>query len=466
MSDFDLIQSPHSIEAEQGLIGALLLDNEVIDAIGAVRADDCYTETHRLILAEILSLIGQGKVADVVTVHAALEHAALSDRTGGLSYLAEIANNTPGTANAGRYAELVRDKAALRRLLAAGADIVAIAHAKDGATVKEKLDRAQGLVAGLADASTGKRPRRAGVVAGDWLDRYEDRMAGKREAFGLSTPWPDVNRMLGGGLEPTRMVVVAGRPGMGKTTLALNLSLHAASIGEPVLFCSQEMPDTELFSSILAAHGRIDRQALKAARLDEVSFARMQSAIVELDSMPLYLDEQANLTLFDVSAKARQIKREAGRLSLIVVDYIQLMSGHTRTENRVQEITQITMGLKQLALSMGCPVVALSQLNRGLEQRPNKRPVMSDLRESGSIEQDADIIWSVYRDEIYNPDSPDRGCAELGWLKDRQSGNVGRVTGMVYQGEFGRFDLLSGALPSENAPPPERSRSRRGDNGL
>src|SRR5574337_690934 len=398
-----------SVEAEQSVIGAVLIDNGAMDRIAApLLAEHFSREDHRRIWRAILRLIGAGRPADVVTVFEAMESSGEASGCGGWAYLGEIAMATHSAANVRRYAEIVVERAALRSLAAASDEIAGLV-ADPSMTLGEKIQAAQGRVMAVQDAGSVRRTEPQHIR--DALMRHTDVIDARQEGkvCGLQTGFDDLDRLLNGGLRAGQLVIVAARPGMGKTSLALQLAHHAAAAGTPALFLSQEMSEADITDRILALH-----------------------------ELPLYLDDQPALSLLDVASKARKVQRKVGRLGLLVIDYLQLMTG--TGDNRNAELERISRGLKQLAKELGIPVVALSQLSRKCEERPNKRPMTSDLRDSGAIEQDADVIAFVYRDELYNPDSPDSGTAEILVRKNRQ-GRIGDAR-LAWRGECAAFGNL------------------------
>ena len=424
---------PHSIEAEQSLLGGLLIDNAVWERVGdIVNEADFYRDDHRRIFRQIARLIELGKPADVVTVYEALEKNGESEHVGGLAYLGEIANSTPSAANVRRYGEIVRERAILRKLVSVGDQIAASALAPSGKDAKTLLDEAEAKVFEIAEA--GARTVSGFVPIQPILGQVVDRVA---------TGLTDLDEKTSG-LQPSDMIVLAARPGMGKTSLALNIAEHVAVEGGlPVAVFSMEMPGTQLATRFLSSVGRIDQSKIRSGKLNDEEWQRLTYALGKLHEAPIFIDETPGLNPTDLRARCRRLHRQCGRLGLIVIDYLQLMTSLKESDNRSAELSEISRSVKSLAKELHVPIIALSQLNRSLEQRPNKRPVASDLRESGAIEQDADIIMFIYRDEIYNPDSPDKGMAELIISKHR-NGSTGTVR-MTFLGEFTRFENFSGA---------------------
>ena len=434
---------PHSIEAEQSLIGGILLDNAAWERIADLVGDaDFYRDDHRRIYQHIARLIDAGKPADVVTVFESLEKHNEAEQAGGLPYLAEIANSTPSAANIRRYAEIVRERAILRKMVAVGDEIAASALNPSGRDAKALLDEAEARVFEIAEA--GARHASGFVSIQPILKQVVDRVQelydrdNPHDVTGVPTGLVDLDEKTSG-LQPSDMIILAGRPAMGKTTLALNIAEHVAvDCRLPVAIFSMEMPGTQLAMRFISSLGRIDQQKLRTGRLGDEDWQRLTAAMGKLYDAPLFIDETPGLNPIDLRARARRLSRQCGKLGLIVIDYLQLMTSSREGDNRASELSEISRSVKSLAKELHVPIIALSQLNRSLEQRPNKRPVMSDLRESGAIEQDADIIMFIYRDEVYNPDSPDKGSAELIIGKHR-NGPTGMVR-MTFIGECTRFE--------------------------
>lgn len=446
---------PHSIEAEQSLLGGLLIDNAVWERVGdIVNEADFYRDDHRRIFRQIARLIELGKPADVVTVYEALEKNGEAEHVGGLAYLGEIANSTPSAANVRRYGEIIRERAILRKLVSVGDQIAASALTPSGKDAKTLLDEAEAKVFEIAEA--GARTVSGFVpiqpILGQVVDRIQELYDRDSPAgiTGVPTGLADLDEKTSG-LQPSDMIVLAARPGMGKTSLALNIAeTVAVEAGLPVAVFSMEMPGTQLATRFLSSVGRIDQHKIRTGKLNDEEWQRLTYALGKLHEAPIYIDETPGLNPTDLRARCRRLHRQCGRLGLIVIDYLQLMTSLKESDNRSAELSEISRSVKSLAKELHVPIVALSQLNRSLEQRPNKRPVASDLRESGAIEQDADIIMFIYRDEIYNPDSPDKGMAELIISKHR-NGSTGTIR-MTFLGEFTRFENFAGTYTG-SAPP-------------
>lgn len=438
---------PHSLEAEQSVLGGLLLDNLAWDRVADVIAEhDFYQANHRLIFAHVVKLIDQHRPADVVTVFEQLRMNGRADDVGGLSYLNALAQNTPSAANIRRYAEIVRDRAVLRRLVTVSDEIATTALNPQGKETKQILDEAESKI--FAIAEDGSR----GAKGFEQLDSLLSKVVEKidelyhqdnpSEVTGVPTGFVDLDRMTAG-MQPGDLVIVAGRPSMGKTSFALNMGEHVAiDQGMPVAVFSMEMGGTQLAMRMLGSVGRLDQHRVRTGRLNDDDWTRLTTAVHKMHEAPLHIDETPALNSLELRARARRLARTyGGKLGMIIVDYLQLMSSSSQGENRATEISEISRSLKALAKELNCPVVALSQLNRTVEQRNDKRPVMSDLRESGAIEQDADLILFIYRDEVYNKDSPDKGVAEIIIAKQR-NGPIGS-TRLTFLGEYTKFENFS-----------------------
>ncbi len=439
---------PHSIEAEQSVLGGLLLDNAAYDRIADfVSADDFYRFDHRLIFQHIVRLVGAAKPADVITVFESLNSAGKAEEVGGLSYLNALAQNTPSAANIRRYAEIVRDRGVLRKLITVSDEISGNAFNPQGREVKQLLDEAESKI--FAIAEEGARGTQGFVEIQPLLTQVVERIDelynrdNQSEITGVPTGMIDLDRMTSG-LQPGDLIIVAGRPSMGKTAFSVNIGENVAiDSGLPVAIFSMEMGGAQLAMRMLGSVGRLDQHRLRTGRLNDEDWPRLTHAIQKMNEAQVFIDETPALSSIELRARSRRLARQCGKLGLIIVDYLQLMSANSPGENRATEISEISRNLKGLAKELNCPVIALSQLNRSLEQRPNKRPVMSDLRESGAIEQDADLILFIYRDEVYNPDSPDKGSAEIIIGKQR-NGPIGSVR-TTFLGQYTRFENYTGS---------------------
>ncbi len=439
---------PHSLEAEQSVLGGLMLENAALDRVAdVVNEGDFYRADHRAIWRHILRLVDDNRPADVITVAEALESHNQLDEVGGLPYLSGLVQNTPSAANIRRYAEIVRERAVLRRLAEVGAEISESAYNPAGRRAAEILDAAEAKVFEIKEAGargsagfTGIKPVLIEVV--NRIDELYNR-DNPSEVTGVATGFADLDGKTSG-LQPGDLIIVAGRPSMGKTAFSLNIAENVALDATlPVAVFSMEMGATQLVMRMLGSVGKLDQHKLRTGRISEDDWPRLTHALGRLDEAPIFIDETGGLTAMEVRARSRRLARQCkdGRLGLIVIDYLQLMSGSGQGENRATEISEISRSLKGLAKELHVPVIALSQLNRSLESRPNKRPVMSDLRESGAIEQDADVILFIYRDEVYNPDSPDKGTAEIIIGKQR-NGPIGTVR-LTFLGEHTRFESFA-----------------------
>ena len=434
---------PHSIEAEQSLIGGLLIDNAAWDRIGdVVRETDFYRDDHRRIFRHIGKLIQQGRPADVVTVYESIEQSNEVDQTGGLGYLGEIANATPSAANIRRYAEIVRERGILRQLVTVGDEIAGNALNPAGRDVKTLLDDAEQRIFQIAEA--GNRSNNGFVaiqpLLGEVVERMETLLArdSQSDITGVATGFADLDRLTSG-LQPGDMVVVAGRPSMGKTAFALNIAEHVGvELRLPVAIFSLEMSGPQLATRFLSSVGRIDQTKLRTGRLTDDEWDRMTVALGKLHEAPIHIDETGAINSTDLRARARRLHRQFGKLGLIIIDYLQLMSSNRDGENRATEISEISRSIKALAKELQVPIIALSQLSRKVEERNDKRPLMSDLRESGAIEQDADIIMMMYREEYYKPDTQDKGMAEVIITKHR-NGPTDTVR-LTFLGEYTKFE--------------------------
>jgi replicative DNA helicase len=434
---------PHSIEAEQSVLGGLLIDNGAFDKIADIVSDaDFYRDDHRRIFRHITRLIEKGRPADVITVDEAIKSGEDKDKVGGLAYLAALTGNTPSAHNIRRYAEIVRERAIMRKLVEVGTSIADTAFNPMGKEVGQLLDEAESRVFEIAEA--GSRGRQGFIEIQPLLTQVMERIDmlyhrdNPSDITGVPTGYTDLDSRTSG-LQPGDLVIVAGRPSMGKTALALNMAEHVAVENRlPVAVFSMEMAGTQLAMRMLGSIGRLDQHKLRTGKLSDEDWNRLTTAVGKLHDAPIHIDETPALNALELRARARRLHRQYGTLGLIVIDYLQLMEASTDGENRATEISEISRSLKALAKELKVPVVALSQLNRGLEQRPNKRPVMSDLRESGAIEQDADLILFIYRDEVYNPDTPEKGIAEIIIGKQR-NGPIGTVK-LTFLGEHTRFE--------------------------
>ncbi len=439
---------PHSVEAEQSVLGGLMLESSALDRISdLITEEDFYRREHRLIYRQIVKMSEQAKPVDVITVAEALENSSELEKAGGLAYLGSLVQNVPSAANVRRYGEIVRERSIMRKLAEVGTDIAASAYNPTGRDAAQLLDEAEGKVFEIAES--GAKGKSGFMAMPPLLTQVVERIEtlyGREDSSdvtGTPTGFVDLDRMTSG-LQPGDLVIVAGRPSMGKTAFSINIAENVALDSKlPVAIFSMEMGGAQLVMRMLGSVGKLDQQVMRSGRLGDDDWGRLTHALGKLNDAPIFIDETPGLSSLDLRARVRRLHRQQGKLGLIVVDYLQLMSSNVgkASENRATEISEISRGLKSLAKELHCPVIALSQLNRSLEQRPNKRPVMSDLRESGAIEQDADLILFIYRDEVYNKESPDKGKAEIIIGKQR-NGPIGTVA-LAFRGEYTRFDDLA-----------------------
>jgi replicative DNA helicase len=455
-ADHGLAVPPHSLEAEQSVLGALLLDNDAIDRIPELRAEHFYRYDHRIIFESVSRMIVAGRRADVITVYEALGTAGKDQQVGGLHYLNALAQNVPGSAGIRRYAEIVIERAQLRGILCAVDEIGAMVHNRAGRTASEIIAEAQERFEPLVEARSFE-PKEVGPVLTNIVEKIDTRYHGG-ELDVTSTGLIDLDAKMGGGMRGSELIVVAGRPSQGKTAFSMGIGVHTARNGGVVAVFSLEMSAEALHQRNLANVGGIHlSHILDGKKIVKQDWPRLTYAVQVMSEMQMLVDDTSGLSLAEIVSRSRAIKRRAGRLDLIIVDYLGLMTGGTE-ESQNLRIASYSAGLKGLAKQLDVPVIALSQLNRGVEQRPNKRPNMGDLRDSGAIEQDADVIIFLYRDETYHPDSPDRGTAEVIVGKQR-NGETGPVR-MAFAGEYQRFsDLAPGYVPAPHKAP---EKARRG----
>lgn len=434
---------PHSIEAEQSVLGGLLLDNSAFDRIADVLSEaDFYRDDHRRIFRHISRLIERARPADVITVEESLKGSDDRDRTGGLSYLGTLAQNTPSSHNIKRYAEIVRERAIMRRLVQVGTEIADSALNPHGKEIGQLLDEAESRVFEIAEA--GARGRVGFIPIQPLLTQVMERVDmlyhqdNPSEVTGVPTGYIDLDRKTAG-MQAGDLIILAGRPSMGKTALALNIGEHVAvENGLPVAVFSMEMSGAQLAMRLLGSVGKLDQHKLRTGRLNDDDWHRLSTAVGKLQDAPIHIDETPALNPLEVRARARRLHRQYGKLGLIVIDYLQLMSSTGQGENRATELSEISRSMKALAKELSVPVIALSQLNRALESRTDRRPVMSDLRESGALEQDADLILFIYRDVVYNAATAEPGKAEIIIAKQR-NGPIGMVP-LSFLGENTRFE--------------------------
>ena len=439
---------PHSTEAEQAVLGGIMLSNQHWDGIAErVIAEDFYTFAHKAIFQTMEELMRNQTPIDLITLDQALKAKGISDSVGGFAYLADLSNNTPNAINILAYAEIVREKAILRELIAVGNRIAENSYSPKGKDIKMVLDEAEREVFAIAEkrSSSTEGPQNVISVLESTIARIDtlSKLENHSGVTGVTTGFVDLDKKTAG-LQPSDLIIVAARPSMGKTTFAMNLCENAAMASDkPVLVFSLEMPAEQIMMRMIASLARVDQTKIRTGQnLDETEWSKIASVFgMFKQKNNLYIDDSSGLTPTELRSRARRVYRENNGLSMIMVDYLQLMRAPAFSDNRTLEIAEISRSLKALAKELEVPVVALSQLNRTLEQRADKRPVNSDLRESGSIEQDADLIMFIYRDEVYNRESEEKGIAEIIIGKQR-NGPIGRVK-LAFQGNFSRFDNLA-----------------------
>lgn len=434
---------PQSLEAEQSVLGGLMISQDAWDGVAElVAATDFYRPNHRMIFRQIYNLAEASNPVDVVTIADALQNSGELEAAGGHAYLAELAQITPSASNIRAYAQVVRERAVLRRLIEAAQDIADSSFNPQGRNSAELIDEAERLIMQIGESGPKSGgPQGVEMLLRETIDRIEELNQAGGAITGLSTGYVDLDKKTSG-LQKSDLVIVAGRPSMGKTAFAMNLVENAIlNQTAPVLVFSMEMPAEQLMMRMLSSIGKINQTAVRTGQLDQGGWDSLGQAVAKIRSTQLLIDDTPALTPTEVRSRARRVKREHGDIAMIMVDYMQLMQVAGASEGRTAEISEISRNLKAIAKEFRCPVVALSQLNRALEQRPNKRPVNSDLRESGAIEQDADVIMFIYRDEVYNPDSPDKGVAEIIIGKQR-NGPIGTVR-LAFFGEYTRFENLA-----------------------
>ncbi|MEN8778746.1 MAG: replicative DNA helicase [Glaciecola sp.] len=437
---------PHSIEAEQSVIGSMLISPDSWDKVAEIVIEsDFYNRSHQVIYQSILKLLANNQPVDVITTSEHLELHDKLDEAGGFAYLAELAKNTPSAANVVSYAKIIKERAIIRELIGVAHDIAEVGYNPEGRDSADVLDMAESKVFEIAEKRTGENegPRNVESVLGKTIDRLEQLVKNNKAVTGVSTGFVDLDKKTSG-MQPSDLIIVAARPSMGKTTFAMNLAENAMMLEEkPVLVFSLEMPSEQLMMRMLASLSRVDQTKIRTAQLDDDDWARISNTMAMLkDKDNLFIDDSSGLTPMDVRSRARKLARDKGGISMIMIDYLQLMRVPSLSDNRTLEIAEISRSLKALAKELEVPVIALSQLNRSLEQRADKRPVNSDLRESGSIEQDADLIMFIYRDEVYNENSDRKGVSEIIIGKQR-NGPIGTSL-LAFQGQFSRFDNYDG----------------------
>lgn len=445
---------PHDNGAEQAVLGGLMIKNDALDAIEDVlHASDFYRHDHQIIFAAIMTLAGQKKPMDLLTVSDQLRNTGQYEEAGGMVYLANLVDDTPSAANIASYARIVREKSVLRQLIVVGDEITQSAYNPQGQDITELVDSAERKVFRIAEQGNAEQAPYSDIndLLTAAVNRIDLLYKNGDELSGLSTGFTDFDKMTSG-LQPAELTIIAARPSMGKTCMAMNIAENVAmNSNETVAIFSLEMSGQSLAARMISSNGRVHQQNINSGRLADGDWPRIASAVSLFSSRKIFIDDHSTLTPAELRARARRIKRDHG-LGLIVVDYLQLMHCPGQ-DNRVNEISAISRGLKAIAKELSVPVVALSQLSRAVEERPNKRPIMSDLRESGAIEQDADVVCMIYRDDYYNKDSKHKGTAEIIIGKQR-NGPTGSFR-LTFLGEFSRFDNFSpdyyGYEPMEQA---------------
>ncbi len=436
---------PHSLAAEQSVLGGLMLDNQCWDNVAdKVSVEDFYRKDHRLIYETIAELAKRDEPFDVITISELLGQAGELESVGGLAYLGALAKDTPSAANIQSYAGIVRQRSVRRQLIHIGNEISDSGFDTEGRDINELLDTAESKVFKIAEQGSKGEKGFESIkdLLGVAVDKITELHESQNSITGVSSGFVDLDAMMSG-LQPADLIIVAGRPSMGKTSFAMNLVENVGiQSGMPVAVFSMEMPGDSLAMRMMSSLGRINQHNVRTGQLEEDEWPRMQSSINLLAEAKIFIDDTAALSPMEVRARSRRLMKEHGQLGLIVLDYLQLMQSPSKSESRVAEISDISRSLKALAKELNVPVIALSQLNRNLEQRPNKRPVMSDLRESGSIEQDADVIIFIYRDEVYNEDSESKGVAEIIIGKQR-NGPIGTCR-LSFLGQYTRFENYAG----------------------
>ena len=433
---------PHSIEAERSVLGGLMLDDNAWDNIsGSLAAEDFYRSDHRIIYRVMADLVEKNHPLDIITISEALEGIGELENVGSLAYISDLASSTPTASNIHAYAQIVRERSTVRSLISVAHEIADSGFNPDGRNSATLIDEAESKVFKISDdrPSSGG-PESVRPLLTRAVERIDVLFQTKGALTGISSGFRDIDEMTSG-LQPADLIIVAGRPSMGKTSFMMNIAESAAISGEsPVLVFSMEMPSDSLVLRMLSSLGRIDQTKIRTGQLGDDDWPRLTSAVTLLNDKPLFIDDTAALSPNEIRSRARRVAREHGKLGMILLDYIQLMEVSGTSENRAGEISEISRSLKSIAKEFDCPVIAGSQLNRSLEQRPDKRPIMSDLRESGAIEQDADVIMAIYRDEVYHEDA-EKGIAEIIILKQR-NGPIGRKK-LAFVGQYTKFEDLA-----------------------
>ncbi len=434
----DVRVPPHNLVAEESLLGAMLLSRDAIaDVLETVTAEHFYRPAHARVFEAVHSLYSTGDPADAVTVAEILERNDTLEAIGGLDGLLSLQMNTPATSNAASYARIVQENHTLRRLIEVAGEIAELGYGRPD-DVTKAVDWAENLMYQVAQGQVGDNTVQLSELLDGTLDRLEELYEHGGAITGTATGYNDLDKLLSG-LQPSSLYVVGGRPSMGKTSFALGMAAHAAIRGHrPVLVFSLEMGHMELTQRLLCSEARVDSTKMRDGRLDDADWNRINAAIGRLAEAPIWIDDNPNVTVMEIRARARRLKSQVGDLAMVVVDYLQLMTGRQSADSRQVEVAEISRGMKILARELECPVVALSQLSRNLEMRQQKRPILADLRESGAIEQDADVVMFIYRDEVYNPDNADTsGTAEVIVAKNRNGPTA--TTTLAFLSRFTTF---------------------------
>jgi replicative DNA helicase len=433
---------PHSIEAERSVLGGLMLDDNAWDNIsGSLASEDFYRSDHRIIYRVMADLVERNNPLDIITISEALEGIGELENVGGLAYISDLASSTPTASNIHAYAQIVRERSTVRSLISVAHEIADSGFNPDGRNSATLIDEAESKVFKISDdRPSNGGPESVRPLLTRAVERIDVLFQTKGALTGISSGFRDIDEMTSG-LQPADLIIVAGRPSMGKTAFMMNIAESAVISGEsPVLVFSMEMPSDSLVLRMLSSLGRIDQTKIRTGQLGDDDWPRLTSAVTLLNDKPLFIDDTPALSPNEIRSRARRVAREHGKLGVILLDYIQLMQVSGTSENRAGEISEISRSLKSIAKEFDCPVIAGSQLNRSLEQRPDKRPIMSDLRESGAIEQDADVIMAIYRDEVYHEDA-EKGIAEIIILKQR-NGPIGRKK-LAFVGQYTKFEDLA-----------------------
>ncbi|WP_343189058.1 replicative DNA helicase [Buchnera aphidicola (Chaitoregma tattakana)] len=438
---------PHSIEAEQSILGGLMLNNKKWEVVSEIiLEEDFYSTQHKIIFEEMKNLLNLNHPIDLITLSESLEQKNKLESVGRFSYLAELSKNTPSTANIKAYAKIVKERSTIRKIIFAANKILQAGYNTNGRSSEDILDYAESIVFKISENRFKKKtgPKNIVQILDSTMSNIEKLIKSPiGDLTGINTGYQDLNKKTSG-LQKSELIIIAARPSMGKTTFAMNICENVAMIYEkPVLIFSLEMPVEQIMTRILSSLSRVNQTKIKTGQLHDEDWSRISSTInILLKKKNIYIDDSSSLTTTEIRSRSRKIYRENNGISLIMIDYLQLMKIPSIKENRTLEIAEISRTLKSLAKELEVPIIALSQLNRSLEQRADKRPLNSDLRESGSLEQDADLIMFIYRDEVYHENSDFKGIAEIIIGKQR-NGPIGTIR-LTFNGHWSRFDNYSG----------------------